>query len=59
MIFRLIDGIGTFTISHALSYQKLARLDSHYITRRESGVLCGSIKMILQTITTLVLFISN
>jgi hypothetical protein len=33
--------------SHALSYQILSRLDSHFITRQESGVLCGSIMSML------------
>ena len=45
MIFRLIDGMCTFTISRALFYQIVARLDCHYITRQESGVLCGSINL--------------
>ncbi|MDE2216981.1 MAG: hypothetical protein KGJ87_07485, partial [Planctomycetota bacterium] len=44
MVFRFIDSMGTFSISYALSYQIPSRLDSHYITRQESGVLCGSIK---------------
>jgi hypothetical protein len=36
--------MGTFTKSHALSYQIPSRLDSHFITRQEYGVLCGFIK---------------
>jgi AcrR family transcriptional regulator len=36
----------TFTKSHALSYQIPSRLDSHFITRQESGVLCGHINSI-------------
>jgi hypothetical protein len=36
-----------FTTSYTLSYQILTRLDSHYITRQESGVLCGSIKFLM------------
>src|SRR5664280_340470 len=44
MILRLIYRMGTFTKSHALSYQIPSRLDSHFITRQESGVLCGHIK---------------
>jgi acyl-CoA synthetase (AMP-forming)/AMP-acid ligase II len=36
--------MGTLATSYTLSYQILTRLDSHYITRQESGVLCGSIK---------------
>ena len=43
MIFCIIDGRCAFTVSHALSYQILARLDSHYITSRVSGDLCGPI----------------
>src|SRR5664280_1292452 len=43
MILRLIYRMGTFTKSHALSYQIPSRLDSHFITRQESGVLCGHI----------------
>ena len=41
MVLFFIDGMGTFTVSHALYYQILSRLDSHYITRLESGGLCG------------------
>jgi hypothetical protein len=44
MIFCFIDSMGTLATSYTLSYQILTRLDSHYITRQESGVLCGSIK---------------
>jgi len=33
--------MGTFSKSHASLYQMPSRLDSHYITRQESGVLCG------------------
>jgi hypothetical protein len=43
MIFCFIDSMGTLATSYTLSYQILTRLDSHYITRQESGVLCGSI----------------
>jgi hypothetical protein len=44
MIFCFIDSMGTLATSYTLSYQILTRLDSHYITRQESGVLCGSIR---------------
>ncbi|MGB6371113.1 MAG: aminopeptidase, partial [Atribacterota bacterium] len=44
MVFRFVDGVGTFSKSHASLYKIPSRLDSHYITRQESGVLCGSIK---------------
>jgi pimeloyl-ACP methyl ester carboxylesterase len=37
--------MGTLATSYTLSYQILTRLDSHYITRQESGVLCGSINV--------------
>jgi hypothetical protein len=47
MIFCFIDSMGTLATSYTLSYQILTRLDSHYITRQESGVLCGSITQIL------------
>ena len=43
MVFRFVDSMGNFPKSHASLYQILSRLDSHYITRQESGVLCGSI----------------
>jgi ABC-type dipeptide/oligopeptide/nickel transport system ATPase component len=45
MIFCFIDSMGTLATSYTLSYQILTRLDSHYITRQESGVLCGSIRI--------------
>jgi transcriptional regulator of acetoin/glycerol metabolism len=45
MIFCFIDSMGTLATSYTLSYQILTRLDSHYITRQESGVLCGSITL--------------
>ena len=48
MIFCFIDSMGTLATSYTLSYQILTRLDSHYITRQESGVLCGSIKVLLK-----------
>ena len=41
VVFRFIDSMGTFSKSHASLYQMPSRLDSHYITRQESGVLCG------------------
>ncbi len=44
MVFRFVDSMCTFSKSHASLYQIPSRLDSHYITRQESGVLCGSIK---------------
>ena len=47
MIFCFIDSMGTLATSYTLSYQILTRLDSHYITRQESGVLCGSIKFLM------------
>jgi hypothetical protein len=43
MVHCFIDGMGPLSISHAPSYQIPSRLDSCYITRQESGVLCGSI----------------
>ena len=51
MIFCFIDSMGTLATSYTLSYQILTRLDSHYITRQESGVLCGSIKITGSNIT--------
>ena len=49
MIFCFIDSMGTLATSYTLSYQILTRLDSHYITRQESGVLCGSITALPQS----------
>jgi hypothetical protein len=57
MIFRFIEGMGTFTISHTLSYQILTRPDSHFITRREFGVLCGSIMDFMQKLASFLLLL--
>jgi len=43
MVFRFVDSMCSFSKSHTSLYQIPSRLDSHYITRLESGVLCGSI----------------
>jgi len=41
VVFCFVDSMGTFSKSHASSYQMPFHLDIHCITRQESGVLCG------------------
>jgi len=37
VVFCFVDSMGAFSKSHTLLYQMPSRLDSHYITRQESG----------------------